>query len=54
MVSAMLIAAGTILQRRVTSDRRRLGIPILSVGALGLAASAGWLVLGAYIDAVTR
>ena len=28
--------------------------PALAVGALGLAASAGWLVLGVYIDAVTR
>ena len=54
MVSAILIAAGTILLRRVPPDRRRVGILILAVGALALAASAGWLVLGVYIDAVTR
>ncbi|HSE82217.1 MAG TPA: hypothetical protein VLA87_11105 [Gaiellaceae bacterium] len=51
--SAVLVVAGVSLHRRAPPGRR-LGVVIVVLGLVGLAASAGWLILGAYIDAVTR
>jgi hypothetical protein len=51
--SAALVTSGWILMRRLRPGRRGLVTVILSLGLVGIAVSAGWLLLGAYIDAVT-
>jgi hypothetical protein len=48
------VIVGLILIRRASPGRWGPGAATLTLGLVGLAASAGWLILGAYIDAVTR
>jgi hypothetical protein len=52
-VSAALVTGGWILFRRLRPRGRARATVMLSFGLAGLALSAGWLLLGAYIDAVT-
>jgi hypothetical protein len=52
-VAAALVVAGIVVRRRHPVGRKRANA-LLSFGAIGLVASTGWLMLGAYIDSVTR
>jgi hypothetical protein len=50
---AILIAA-VVLHRSPSSARGWLGVLMWPVGIVGLLASVGWLILGAYVDAHVR
>lgn len=50
--SVFLIVVGILGRRRPVGSRRRT-TPVFWLGVVGLLLSAGWLILGAYIDAVT-
>ena len=53
-VSIGLIVGGAAMHRRGSPDQRRAGLAVLFVGILGLLASAGWLILALYVEAVVR
>jgi hypothetical protein len=52
--SAALLVGGAILYRSPSVGRGWLGLLMVLLGVLGLVASAGWLILGAYIDSHVR
>lgn len=54
VLSILVLVVGQRLYRRRFELKGWLWTLMLLVGILGLIASVGWLLLGAYIDAVTR
>jgi hypothetical protein len=50
-VSVALLLGGVVLYR--SSSRGSRGLAMLLLGLFGLVASAGWLILDAYIDSHT-
>jgi len=54
VLSVAVLVVGQRLYRRRFELKGWLGTLMLLVGILGLIASVGWLLFGAYIDAVTR
>lgn len=51
---AILIVAVILHRSPSSSGRGWLGVLMLPVGIVGLLASVGWLILGAYVDAHVR
>jgi len=54
VLSILVLVVGLRLYRRRFQLKGWLGTLMLLVGILGLIASGGWVLLGAYVDAVTR
>jgi hypothetical protein len=42
------------MQTTGSPGRRRAGLAVLSLGVVGLLASAGWLILALYVEANVR
>jgi hypothetical protein len=49
-----LIIGGALMQTSRSLPRRRAGLAVLSLGVVGLLASAGWLILALYLEANVR
>jgi hypothetical protein len=52
--AAVIIVVGLVFLRRAPTGRSGPGAAILTLGGIRLAAAAGWLILGASVDAVSR
>jgi hypothetical protein len=55
LIGSVVVIVGGLRMHRSPSERRGwIGAVTLLLGILGLVASAGWLILAAYVDANVR